>query len=149
MTPRQIASHALASALSMGLIGTAQAHQPGDDPPGKERCYGVSRPGENHCANLAGTHDCAGQSAVDKDPGEWQYVARGSCKKLKGLSVAEATARFKAAAKATPSAAPTAPAPRVAPHATPTPAPNPTPNPAPNPTPNPRLTPSASPSGRG
>jgi uncharacterized membrane protein len=26
------------------------------------KCYGVSKAGENDCANKAGTHSCAGQS---------------------------------------------------------------------------------------
>ena len=48
----------VASALAAVLASPALAHQP-EDLPGKERCYGVAKAGENHCANLAATHDCA------------------------------------------------------------------------------------------
>ena len=56
----------------------------------KEKCYGIAKAGQNDCANLAGTHSCAGQAKVDNDKGEWKYVAKGSCKTMKGLSADEA-----------------------------------------------------------
>ena len=80
-----IASSALASLLALGLTGPAAAQDAG-----KEKCYGVAKAGQNDCANLSGTHSCAGQSKVDKDPGEWKFVAKGSCKSMGGLTVAEA-----------------------------------------------------------
>ncbi len=83
----------VASALAAALATPALAHQPGEMP-GKERCYGVAKAGENHCANLAGTHDCAGQSTVDRDPGEWMYVPKGNCRQLKGLTEKQARARL-------------------------------------------------------
>ena len=45
-----------------------------------------------NCANLSGTHSCAGQSKVDNAPDEWKYVAKGSCKDLKGMTADEAKA---------------------------------------------------------
>ena len=56
----------------------------------KEKCYGVATAGKNDCANAMGTHSCAGQSTKDKDPGDWKYVAKGTCKSMKGLSLEEA-----------------------------------------------------------
>ncbi|MBA3597376.1 MAG: DUF2282 domain-containing protein [Methylibium sp.] len=85
MNQRLIASSALASILALGLVGTASAQEGG-----KEKCYGVAKAGQNDCANLAGTHSCAGQSKADMDAGEWRYVAKGSCKTLGGLSAGEA-----------------------------------------------------------
>lgn len=85
MNQRLIASSALASILALGLVGTASA-QGG----GKEKCYGVAKAGQNDCANLAGTHSCAGQSKADMDAGEWKYVAKGTCKTMGGLSADEA-----------------------------------------------------------
>ena len=32
----------------------------------------------------------AGQAKSDNDPGEWQFVAKGSCSKLGGMSAADA-----------------------------------------------------------
>ncbi len=90
MNQRFIVSSALASALALGLVGQAAAQDKG-----KEKCYGIAKAGQNDCANLAGTHSCAGQSKVDGDPGEWKYVAKGSCKGLKGMSAEEAKAKAK------------------------------------------------------
>lgn len=67
--------------------------------PGKEKCYGIAKAGENTCANLSGTRSCAGQSTVDNDKTEWVYVAKGTCKKLNGLSAAQAKVEAKKAAK--------------------------------------------------
>ncbi len=52
----------------------------------KEKCYGISKAGENDCANSAGTHSCAGNSTVNYDGQDWKYAAKGSCEKLGGKS---------------------------------------------------------------
>lgn len=92
MNPRFAISSALASALALGLLGTAGAQ---DKPAAKEKCYGIAKAGQNDCANLAGTHSCAGEAKVDNDPGEWKYVPKGTCKQLKGLSPEEAKKKAK------------------------------------------------------
>lgn len=53
---------------------------------GKEKCYGIAKAGQNDCANLAGSHSCAGQSKADNDKGEWKYVAKGTCATMGGLT---------------------------------------------------------------
>jgi uncharacterized membrane protein len=88
MNHRLVVSSALASLLAVGLAGPAAAQE-------KEKCFGVAKAGQNDCANLAGTHSCAGQSKVDNDPGEWKYVAKGTCKDLKGMTADEAKAKMK------------------------------------------------------
>jgi uncharacterized membrane protein len=88
MNQRLIVSSALASVLALGLTGQVAA-QAKD----KEKCYGVAKAGQNDCANLAGTHTCAGQAKADNDPGEWKYVAKGTCKTMKGMTEAEAKAK--------------------------------------------------------
>jgi len=90
MNQRLIVSSALASVLALGLAGqtTAQAKE-------KEKCFGIAKAGQNDCANLSGSHSCAGQNKVDNDPGEWKYVAKGTCKDLKGMSETEAEAKAK------------------------------------------------------
>jgi uncharacterized membrane protein len=85
MNQRLIASTALASVLALGLIGQASAEEKA-----KEKCFGVAKAGQNDCANLSGTHSCAGQSKVDKGADEWKYVAKGTCKDLGGTSADEA-----------------------------------------------------------
>ncbi len=85
MTQRLIASSALASILALGLIGPAAAQEAG-----KEKCYGVAEAGKNDCANLSGTHSCAGQSKDAKGANEWKYVAKGTCADMGGVSAADA-----------------------------------------------------------
>jgi len=87
MNQRLIVSSALASALAMGLVGQVAAQGKG-----KEKCYGIAKAGQNDCASLSGTHSCAGQSKDEMSPLDWKYVAKGTCKDMKGLSEAEAKA---------------------------------------------------------
>jgi len=93
---RLVVSSALASVLAMGLVGQASAAAEGA---GKDKCYGIAKAGQNDCANLAGTHSCAGLSKADNDAGEWKYVAKGTCKDLKGMTAEEAKAKAKVGAK--------------------------------------------------
>lgn len=81
MNQRLIVSSALASALALGLVGQVAAQDKA-----KEKCYGIAKAGQNDCANLSGSHSCAGQAKVDNDPGEWKYVAKGTCASLKGTT---------------------------------------------------------------
>lgn len=92
MNQRLILSSALASVLALGLVGTAAAQDKA-----KEKCFGIAKAGQNDCANLSGSHSCAGQAKTDNDVGEWKYVAKGTCAEMKGLSADEA--KKKAAGK--------------------------------------------------
>ena len=85
MNQRLILSSALASVLAMGLVGQADAQEKG-----KEKCFGIAKAGQNDCANLSGTHSCAGQSKNEAGPDEWKYVAKGTCKDLHGTTAEEA-----------------------------------------------------------
>jgi uncharacterized membrane protein len=87
MNQRLVLSSALASVMALGLIGTVAAQDKAKD---KEKCYGIAKAGQNDCANLSGSHSCAGQNKVDNDPGEWKYVAKGTCKDMKGMTAEEA-----------------------------------------------------------
>ena len=84
MNQRALAAAAAASLLSTFLIAAPAAAQE------KEKCFGIAKAGQNDCANLAGSHSCAGQSKADMGVGEWKYVAKGTCTTLKGLTAAEA-----------------------------------------------------------
>lgn len=90
MNSRLIASSALASLMAMGLAATAHAEDSG-----KEKCYGIAKPGANDCANLSGSHSCAGQAKNPMGPDEWNYVTKGTCAKLGGKSDEEAKAALK------------------------------------------------------
>ena len=91
MNSRVIASSALASVLAMGLLSAAQAADPNRD---KEKCFGIAKAGSNDCANLSGSHSCAGQSKNALGPDEWNYVAKGTCAKIGGKSMDEAKAEL-------------------------------------------------------
>jgi uncharacterized membrane protein len=90
MNPRLIASSALASVLALGLVSGVQAAD--DKAASKEKCFGIAKAGQNDCANLSGTHSCAGQSKADNAADEWKYVAKGTCAKLGGKTADEAKA---------------------------------------------------------
>ena len=92
MNQRALIASAATALLSTMLLSTsAMAASHAAAPKAeKEKCYGVAKAGQNACANLSATHDCAGQAKVDNDKSEWMYVAKGTCKKLKGLSEVEA-----------------------------------------------------------
>ena len=87
MNHRLIVSSALASALALGLAGPVAAQEKG-----KEKCFGVAKAGQNDCANLSGSHSCAGQTKDNMNPADWRYVAKGTCKDMKGMTEAEAKA---------------------------------------------------------
>ena len=81
-----------ASALA---VTSAPAHATDKSAVGQEKCYGIAKKGQNDCGNLHGTHSCSGGSKADNDPGEWKYVAKGTCKTAGGLSKDEAQAKVK------------------------------------------------------
>lgn len=93
MNHRPLIAAAATSLMSLALLSSPALAQNA----AKEKCYGIAKAGQNDCANLAGTHSCAGQSKVDNDKGEWKYVAKGTCKQMGGLSIDEAKAAAKKA----------------------------------------------------
>jgi uncharacterized membrane protein len=68
---------ALAGAVSLMAMTPAMAQD-------QEKCYGISKAGENGCANAAGTHSCSGQSTADFSGGDWKLVANGTCESMGG-----------------------------------------------------------------
>ena len=90
MNQRLIISSALASVLAMGVLTTAQAQDNA-----KEKCYGIAKAGANDCANLSGSHSCAGQSKAALGVDEWNYDAKGTCAKMGGKSADEAKMAMK------------------------------------------------------
>ena len=91
MKNQTLVSSALAAALSLGLVAHAQA----EEKAAKEKCFGITKAGQNDCANLSGSHSCAGQSKADNGVDEWKYVAKGSCKSAGGTTAEEAKAKMK------------------------------------------------------
>ncbi len=91
MNQRLILSTALASVLAMGVLSSANAA----DAAGKEKCFGIAKAGQNDCANLSGTHSCAGQNKADMGADEWKYVAKGTCASMGGKSADEVKGMMK------------------------------------------------------
>lgn len=89
MNQRATIAAAAATLLTLTLAAAPAVAQE------KEKCFGITKAGQNDCANLSGTHSCAGQSKVSDDKVEWKYVAKGTCKQLKGLTLDEAKAAAK------------------------------------------------------
>ena len=89
MNQRAMIAAAAVSLLSTMLVAAPAAAQE------KEKCYGISVAGQNDCANLSGSHSCAGQSKVGTDVKEWKYVAKGTCASLKGMTAVAAKKKSK------------------------------------------------------
>lgn len=88
MNKRSMIALTAASLLTMGVAAPAMAQE-------KEKCYGIAKAGQNDCANLSGSHSCAGQSKKDMDAGEWKFTPKGTCKQMGGLSADEARMKAK------------------------------------------------------
>ena len=97
MSQRLIATSALASILALGLAGPASAA----DTAGKEKCFGIAKAGHNDCANLTGSHSCAGQAQMNAEA-EWNNVAKGTGKDMGGLTMEEAKMKLAADKKKEP-----------------------------------------------
>ena len=74
-----------ATLMSLSLMAAPAAAQEK-----KEKCFGIAKAGQNDCASVTGVHSCAGQSKTDMDKMEWKFVAKGTCKAMKGMSLEEA-----------------------------------------------------------
>lgn len=84
MNQRAMIAATAAAVMSLSLLPVSAAAQD------KEKCFGIAKAGQNDCASVSGSHSCAGQSKVDMDKTEWKYVAKGTCKEMKGMSLEEA-----------------------------------------------------------
>jgi uncharacterized membrane protein len=62
----------LAAAL-FGAVGLASMTVPAQAE--ELKCFGISKAGENDCANAAGTHSCKGLSTDNYSGGDWKVAA--------------------------------------------------------------------------
>jgi uncharacterized membrane protein len=85
----------LIAAAAASLLAAAAVHAgPVAPKAGHEKCFGIAKAGQNDCANLAGTHSCAGTATASGDFGDWKYVPNGTCASLNGLSADQAKAKI-------------------------------------------------------
>jgi len=81
MNNKALIAVALASLVGSSAVMAAE-------PAKTEKCFGVSKAGQNDCATKSGSHSCAGQAKKDNDPAEWKKVPAGSCEKMGGKTEA-------------------------------------------------------------
>lgn len=67
------------SALTFAALVSGAAI--GADKPAQEKCYGVSKAGQNDCAAGPGT-TCQGTSTVDFQGNSWKFVQGGTCESI-------------------------------------------------------------------
>jgi uncharacterized membrane protein len=75
---RRTANLAIASSVMAAL---AIAMEPAPAAEEQEKCYGISKAGQNDCAST-GNSSCAGTSKVDYDENAWKLVTKGTCKNI-------------------------------------------------------------------
>ena len=85
MNKKLLIGSAIASALTFAAV-TSTVTMAGDSKK-MEKCYGVAKAGKNDCKAGAGT-SCAGSSTKDAQGDAWMYVAKGTCEKIVGGSLA-------------------------------------------------------------
>ena len=76
-----IRNFALAAAVTAFASSSGLA-SPVKPQPNKDKCFGISKAGQNDCAAGAGT-TCAGTSKRNYQGNAWKYVAKGTCAAIK------------------------------------------------------------------
>jgi uncharacterized membrane protein len=82
MDSLQLMRAAVGALLAAGLENAALGHDAPATIGHFERCHGVAKAGQNDCGTSR--HDCAGLARIDRDPEEWKYVPKGTCRRLGG-----------------------------------------------------------------
>lgn len=72
-------SSALAGAIALSAAGLP-AQAAGD----QVKCYGISKAGENDCANQAAGHSCAGHSKESYNGQDFKAVTKAQCMEMMG-----------------------------------------------------------------
>ncbi|MGH7417953.1 MAG: BufA1 family periplasmic bufferin-type metallophore [Candidatus Rokuibacteriota bacterium] len=83
-TSQLLIASAVAAALALPALSSAQS---GPAPKPKfeaEKCYGITKAGKNDCQTA--NSSCAGTSKRDSQGDAWIYMPAGSCEKLVGAS---------------------------------------------------------------
>ncbi len=79
----KLTTAALAAAVAGAFVMTTLPAQ------AAVKCYGISKMGENDCANKKAGHSCKGQNKVSFDGNDWKLVANAAaCKSAKGQNAA-------------------------------------------------------------
>lgn len=82
MNRMMIASGALAVLATAGAAAAQENNRNREGAQEMEKCYGVSRAGQNDCAAGPGT-TCAGTSTRDWQGNAWKLVPKGTCASIR------------------------------------------------------------------
>ncbi len=84
---KTLVGSAIAAVAMLGAHGIASAQSGPAPEPGFsfEKCYGISKAGQNDCQTS--THSCAGTATRDTQGDAWIYLPAGSCAKVVGGSL--------------------------------------------------------------
>jgi uncharacterized membrane protein len=78
---------AVAATVSMAPVAEAAS---------KEKCFGVSKAGQNDCASAVAGSTCAGTSTVNFDKKAWKFVKKGTCTSMNSPTTASGKGTLKA-----------------------------------------------------
>jgi uncharacterized membrane protein len=77
---RTLITTAISGLLALGFTATASSTFAADE----EKCFGVTKAGQNACNSNPSMHACAGHSKIDNDPNDFIPLPKGSCVKIGG-----------------------------------------------------------------
>lgn len=80
MDQKTLVAAAVAGLFALGA-GTGAMAQ---DKAKQDKCWGVSKAGQNDCGSNKTAHSCAGQSKADYDVNDFKMVKTGSCVQMGG-----------------------------------------------------------------
>jgi len=86
MNKRQALIAAALATVCAATVGTASAADKKD----QEKCYGIAKAGQSQNDCATGTHGCASMAKSDNLASEWKFVAKGTCEKAGGKTMAPA-----------------------------------------------------------
>lgn len=80
--------NAISAVIALGMGSTALAENDMSkmmgNIEGMEKCYGVAKANRNDCGTSS--HNCAGESKIERDKSAWILVPTGTCDKIAGGS---------------------------------------------------------------
>jgi len=82
MNKDQMARSAMAGLMTLGLVAAGGALAADDK--NMEKCWGISKAGQNDCGSNKTAHSCAGQSKMNYDPNDFKAVKAGTCIQMGG-----------------------------------------------------------------
>lgn len=82
--PKLTASALLAAVVGAALAASSASAADAPKSGAKEKCFGVTKAGENMCAAANGAHGCASESKTSFKGEDWKIVPAGTCEQMNG-----------------------------------------------------------------